>query len=179
MNIALIGYRGTGKSTIGKHLADRLRMDFADADMLLTERAGKTIKDIFESEGEVSFRDRESAILHELATRHNLIIAAGGGAVLRPENVEALRGSGTVVWLQADAETLHARIIADTATLATRPNLTASGGISEVRTLLAVRSPLYQAAAHLTVDVSALSVLAASAEIARLLQQSVHYRTVS
>jgi shikimate kinase len=178
MNIALIGYRGTGKSTIGKHLAATLHMDFVDADLLLVQRAGKTIKEIFETEGEPAFRDRESTIIRELATRKETLIAAGGGAVLREENRTALRNAAVVVWLQADPETLHARIAADQATASTRPNLTASGGIAEVQTLLATRTPLYQATSHLTLDVSTLSIEAAATEITRLLHEHTsHYGT--
>src|SRR3954454_7523729 len=94
MNIVLIGYRGTGKTTIGRKLADKLWREFVDMDVLLVERAGKTIKEIFESEGEEGFRDRESAVVWELAARDELVIAAGGGAVLRAENVAALKKNG-------------------------------------------------------------------------------------
>ena len=178
MNTVLIGYRGTGKSSIGKHLAATLHMDFADADLLLVQRAGKTIKELFETEGEPAFRDRESAILQELAMRQNTLIAAGGGAVLREQNRTALRNAAIVIWLQADPATLHARIAADQATAATRPNLTSSGGIAEVRTLLATRTPLYQATTHLTLDVSILSIESAATELARLVHDHVgHYGT--
>src|ERR1700712_6086942 len=102
MNITLIGYRGTGKSTIGRALAQRLAMDFVDADVLLVERAGKTIKTIFTEEGEAGFRDRESAMVRELSGRQNTVIAAGGGVVLRRENVDVLKAHSTLVWLQAD-----------------------------------------------------------------------------
>ena len=158
MNIILIGYRGTGKSTIGKRLADKLWRDFVDTDLLLVERAGKTIKEIFETEGEQGFRDRESAVVMDVAARDNLVVAAGGGAVLRPENVAALKRNGKLIWLQADPRTLEVRIAADAATSANRPNLTAAGGLAEIEKLLAVRMPAYQAAADATLDVSRLSV---------------------
>jgi shikimate kinase len=170
MNIALIGYRGTGKSTIGRHVAAHLRMEFIDADVLLVERAGKSIKAIFEMEGEAAFREREAGIIRELAGRTNLLIATGGGVVLRPENVEALRQRATVIWLQADAETLHARIIADPVTAASRPHL-AGGGLEEVRKLLAVREPLYASAAHVTLDVSSLSIDGAIKAVTELIQR--------
>ncbi len=158
MNITLIGYRGSGKSTIGKRLADLLAMDFLDTDLLITAHADKTIKEIFEAEGESGFRDRESAAIREAAARTNTIIAAGGGAILRPENVAALKASGKIVWLQADPETLHARIHADPATAANRPNLTPlSGSIDEIRSILEKRTPLYAAAADLTLDISRIS----------------------
>lgn len=158
MNITLIGYRGSGKSSIGKRLAAHLWFDFVDTDTLLTERAGKTIRDLFEAEGEQGFRERESTIIREVAVRDKLVIAAGGGAILRPENVAALKSNGKIIWLRASAETLHARIQADTATTDNRPNLTAAGGLEEVRTLLEQRNPLYQAAADATLEVSYLSI---------------------
>ena len=159
MNIVLIGYRGTGKSTIGKMLAERLQCGFVDTDTLLVERAGKSIKQIFEEEGEASFRDREAAVVTEVAGRSNLVIAGGGGVVLRSENVAALKKNGRLVWLRADAATLHARITADPATSANRPNLIAGGGggVEEIEKLLAIRTPLYEAAANVTLDVTHLS----------------------
>jgi len=160
MNIVLIGYRGTGKSTIGRKLADRLRRDFVDIDTLLVERAGKSIRQIFEEEGEAGFRDRESAVVAELAGRDHLVIAAGGGAVLRVENVAVLKKNGWLVWLQAEAGVLHRRIVADPSTLANRPNLIAGkgGGVEEIQKVLAVRMSLYQIAADVVLDVTHLSV---------------------
>jgi shikimate kinase len=158
MNIVLIGYRGSGKSSIGRLLAAKLSMDFADSDVVIVERAGKTIREIFAAEGEAGFRARESQAIAELAARDNVVIAAGGGAVLRAENVAALKANGKIVWLQADAPTLFQRIQADAATNHTRPNLTAGGGIEEVKKLLEARTPIYSAAADVTLDVTSLSV---------------------
>jgi shikimate kinase len=159
MNIILIGYRGTGKSTIGKRLADKLGRDFVDTDLLLVERAGKTIREIFDTEGEKAFRDRESAVIMDVAARDNVVVAAGGGAILRPENVASLKKNGKVIWLQADSRTLHARIAADPATAASRPSLTAIGGaLEEIQHLLAQRTPAYQSAADSSLDVSRLSI---------------------
>jgi shikimate kinase len=169
MNIVLIGYRGSGKSSIGKRLASLLWMDFVDTDTLLVERAGKTIKEIFAAEGESGFRDRESAVVADVAGRDNLVVAAGGGAVLREGNVAAFKKSGKIVWLQASPEALYARIQADTATNENRPNLTAAGGLEEVRTLLEGRTPIYQAAADLTLDVTYLSVEDAAKRLVTLL----------
>jgi shikimate kinase len=168
MNIALIGYRGSGKTTIGKKLASELGMTFVDTDTLITQRAGKTIKDIFQAEGEAGFREREAAVVAEVAAQDNQVIALGGGAVLRNANVEAIRKHCRVIWLQAEAETLYARISADTTTASTRPNLTAAGGLEEVRALLAARMPAYQAAADRTLDVTRLSVADAVGSIVRM-----------
>ncbi len=171
MNIVLIGYRGSGKSTIGKRLASLLSRDFVDTDALIVQAAGKTIRDIFEAEGETGFRRHESDAIASLAARDGLVIALGGGAVLNPANMAALKAhrNATVVWLRATPEILHARIEADTATNATRPNLTAGGGLAEVQKLLAMRTPLYAAACDLTLDVAAISTEQAAAELAAML----------
>src|SRR5690242_7056476 len=98
MNIVLNGFRGSGKSTVGRRLAGKLWLDFVDTDAVIAERAGKTIREIFEAEGEEGFRQREAPVIAETAARENLVIAAGGGAVLRQENVEALKRHGKMVW---------------------------------------------------------------------------------
>lgn len=167
MNIVLIGYRGSGKTSIGRCLATLLRRPFIDTNALIVQTAGKSIREIFEAEGEPGFRRREAAAIASVAAADHQVIALGGGAVLNPENIAGLRKHGAkIVWLRAAPETLHARIQSDTATAATRPNLTAAGGLEEVRKLLALRLPLYQSAADMTIDVGELSVAAAAAQIA-------------
>lgn len=132
-------------------LAGRLGWDWLDADALLEERHGRSIKDIFAAEGEAGFRDKEAVLLHELSTRRQCVIATGGGIILRPGNRELLRTSGLVVWLTADAPTLWQRIQQDVATAQRRPNL-AGGGLSEVEELLRSREPLYREVANLVVS---------------------------
>ena len=155
MNIVLIGYRGSGKSTVGRKLASALWMEFVDTDTLLTDRAGKSIKEIFAAEGEAGFRDREAAVIQEVAGRDNHVIAAGGGAVLRAENVAALKKNGKVIWLQASPDALWRRIQADEASIDSRPNLTV-GGIEEIKTILEARTPVYEGAADAKLDVTYL-----------------------
>jgi len=151
--IYLIGYRGSGKTTIGRLLAERLGWAFVDADACLEERYDKSIKEIFAGEEEAGFRDKESAILGELARRTDAVIATGGGVVLRDANRDLLRRTGFVAWLSADAATLWARIRDDPTTAARRPAL-AGGGPAEVRDLVAVREPLYRACADVEVGVA-------------------------
>jgi shikimate kinase len=148
----LIGSRGTGKSTVGRLLADRLGWGFVDADVHLEAAAGRTIADVFAAEGEAGFRDREAAALAELAARTRHVVATGGGVVLRPANRELLRNSGFIAWLTAPPEAAFARLQGDPTTAARRPNLTPTGGLEEVRTLIAAREPLYRACAHFAVD---------------------------
>lgn len=153
MNIYLIGYRGSGKTTVAQQLAQRLGWNWLDADVELERRAGKSIKEIFAQSGEEAFRNQEAETVAALATLDRHVIALGGGAVLRESNRLAIR-SGKVVWLQATVETLLARIESDPTTSQRRPNLTAVGGNEEVRRLLAQRTPLYAQCADLSLDAS-------------------------
>ncbi len=157
MNIVLIGYRGSGKSSIGKLLAARLGMAFVDTDERIVQQAGKNIGAIFADVGEKGFRDLESAVVQDVAVLDDTVIATGGGVVLRPENMSRLKEHGKVVWLNAPAEVLWQRIAADPGSSHARPNLTPSGGLEEIRRLLEVRNPLYAAAADITLDVSILN----------------------
>jgi shikimate kinase len=148
-SLFLIGARGSGKSTVGRLIAERLGWHFCDADALLEERAGKSIRAIFNEEGEAGFRDREAALLEEIAGGCNQVVATGGGVVLRATNRELFR-RGTVVWLDAPAETLWQRLQADVTTVERRPDL-AQGGLAEIEDVLRVRQPLYEACADLRV----------------------------
>lgn len=152
MNVILIGYRGTGKSSIGRQLAARLQRPFVDADEVLEQRVGCSIADYFAREGEQAFRDRESEILAELVTATNCVISLGGGAILRPQNRQAIRQGGLVVWLQADPGTIASRLHADATTAARRPALTHHDPLTEIRTLLEQRRPLYAECAGHTID---------------------------
>lgn len=154
--IFLIGYRGSGKTTVSWTLARRLGWGFADTDEYIERLSWKTIKEIFAAEGEKGFRNRESTVLADLSTLEEHIISTGGGVVLRKSNRELLR-RGFVVWLTATPEVLWERIQADAKTAANRPNLTAAGGVEEVRQLLALREPLYREVTDFAIDVSSLS----------------------
>ncbi len=149
--IFLIGYRGTGKSTVARLLADALGWPWLDADTVLEREHGTTIRDLFAVEGETSFRDKETALLTQFATFSNHVIATGGGVVLRESNRTLLRSSGWVVWLTADANTIHRRLQGDFQTAHRRPALTAHPPLEEIAELTRVREPLYRSCAHLIV----------------------------
>ncbi len=151
--VFLIGYRGTGKTTVARLLAARLGWPWRDADAVLEAEFGRPIRDIFKAEGEAGFRDKETQVLRDLAGLDRHVIATGGGVILRPENRDVLRG-GRAVWLTAPPEILWQRLQRDATTTRRRPNLTPQGGLAEVEELLAVRTPLYAAAADFTVDTS-------------------------
>ena len=171
MSVFLIGYRGSGKSTIGRLLADRLWQTFLDSDELIVKQAGKSIKEIFDSEGEPGFRDREAAVVRELAMLSDHVIALGGGAVLREENRNVLRKDGhKIIYLRCEPAELHRRIHADPQTAENRPALTGlGGGFEEIERLLADREPIYRACMTAELDVTNLSPEDATVYIARLL----------
>ena len=170
VNVFLIGYRGSGKTTVAAALAERLGWPWIDADAELERRAGKTIKQIFADQGELAFRDLESAVLSDLVKLDRNIMALGGGVVLRESNRRLLAGRGEVVWLQASPEMLLQRISGDATTAERRPNLTGQGGLAEIRTLLAERTPIYAACADLTIDAERRSVNEIARQIIEELQ---------
>jgi len=144
MNIVLIGYRGTGKSTVGRLLAARLGREFVSTDAEIVKRAQRTIPEIVTQQGWDYFRDLESDICRELASRDQLVIDTGGGAILRAQNVEALKKDGTLFWLTASVETIAKRIGGDNQ----RPSLTgAKSFVDEIQDVLRERTPKYHAAA--------------------------------
>lgn len=166
MNVVLTGYRGTGKSTVGRLVAAQLGLRFVDADEELERRAGRTIAEIFAGGGESEFRDLEASVVADLLAEDGLVVALGGGAVLRPENRQQLRAShNRVVWLKAEAATLHQRIDADASTSQRRPNLTVGGGLEEVERLLSLREPLYHECAEFAVDTESKPPEQVAAEI--------------
>jgi shikimate kinase len=144
MNIVLIGYRGTGKSTVGRQLAARLGRALVSTDEEIVKRAKRTIPEIVGQEGWEYFRDLESEICSEIASRDQLVVDTGGGAILRARNVEALKANGTVFWLTASVETIARRIGSGNQ----RPSLTGTKSfVDEIQDVLRERTPKYQAAA--------------------------------
>lgn len=152
MNLVLIGYRGTGKSTVAAGLGRRLGWPVVDADVELERRAGRTIAEIFAADGEPEFRRLESLVLADPGRPGPLVLATGGGVILREENRRRLAELGPVVWLTAPPEVILARLAGDPTTAARRPALTARGGEDEVRRLLAEREPWYRQCATWTLD---------------------------
>jgi shikimate kinase len=151
--LALIGYRGTGKSTVGRILAGRSDRIFLDADHEVEARAKEPLSTIFAREGESRFRDWEQQTLAELIERFpSAIIATGGGVVLREANRRILRDFGFVVWLTAQPAELARRLESDPGGLAARPPLTALGTVAEIARMLEVRTTFYQELASAVVQ---------------------------
>ncbi len=165
MFITLIGYRGTGKTTIGSLLAARLGCRAMDADEELERTGGRTIAEIFATDGEPEFRRLERDTIVRLLRQYDIVLSVGGGAILSADTRRDLKAAGPVVWLKAEPETIASRLAADPVTAARRPNLTATGGIAEIRQLLAAREPLYRETASLEVDTDGVSADEVAAKI--------------
>ena len=144
---------GAGKTTIGRSLAKRLDLNFVDTDKEIEARTGVSIPTIFEIEGEDGFRKRESQIIAELAEQKGLVIATGGGGVLRPENRENMRASGFVIYLNVHPQTLWERTRQDR----NRPLLQVADPLLRLNQLFEIRDPLYREVANLVVDGSRMS----------------------
>lgn len=172
MVITLIGYRGSGKSSVARLLATSLNLAWIDSDDVIEERAGRSIRDIFAQDGEAEFRRLEQAVIKELTNRSSLIIAAGGGAILREENRTCMKAAGPVVWLQASVDRLAERILQDETTDERRPSLTGQTVSDEIEAVLTSRLPQYQDAATLTVDTDGLSLEQVAADIRHKLKAS-------
>lgn len=172
MNIILVGYRGSGKTTVGRLLAERLRLGFADADEWIVRRAGKSIADIFRDGGETEFRELETNVLKELLAGDGQVLALGGGVVIRDENraMMTANAQNRIFYLHCDAAELHRRIVADVKTAANRPALTHLGGSeAEIAHLLTVRLPLYRQIMTAEIDVTRLLPSDAAERIIALL----------
>ena len=151
--IFLVGARACGKTTVGKALAKKLKLPFADTDQHLLDNAGRSVDQIVEAEGWAGFRQRESAALHEVtnARTHGGVISTGGGMVLAETNRVFMRQYGMVVFLDAPVEVLAERLGRNPLS-SQRPSLTGKGLMEEIGDVLKERRPLYEAAAHHIVD---------------------------
>ena len=149
MNLVLIGYRGTGKSAVGRILSERLGMKTLSMDAEIVKRAGMSIPEIVDKFGWPGFRDRESELAEDLSKKDGIIIDCGGGIIERPENIEALKKNGVIVWFNASVDTIVKRIEGDTE----RPSLTGGKSFTEeVCEVLERRMPKYREAADHEVD---------------------------
>lgn len=153
MNIYLVGFMGTGKSTIGNALAQRIGWEFLDLDQKIAEREGRSISDIFLTEGEAYFRDVEATLLAEVSVRDKHVVSTGGGAVIRPSNRERMKTTGFVISLHADKETVRDRATRE----AGRPLLDPRDFDRRYDMLMKERKSFYEQA-DLQLDTSSLSV---------------------
>ena len=143
-NIYLIGMMGAGKTSIGRIVAREVHCRFADTDRIIEETSGMTVSEIFEAEGEEGFRRRETEVLRSLSEKRNRIVSTGGGIVIKEENIELMRGSGTVIWLKRDLN----RVIQNPR-IRRRPLL--AKDVNAIFRLMEEREPMYKKACHFVV----------------------------
>ena len=167
-NIYLVGPMGAGKSTIGRVLAAELHLSFRDSDKVIEDRTGADIPWIFDMEGEEGFRDRESAVLEELSKGQDVVIATGGGIILRPQNRNAMKSSGYVCYLTASIEQLVERTARDKK----RPLLQVENPRQKIIDLVALRDPLYRETADFVINTDRRSPKLVAQEIASLVSSA-------
>jgi shikimate kinase len=166
-NIYLVGMPGAGKSTVGRHLAKRLDRQFIDADHEIETRTGLRIPEIFETQGEAGFRDHETRVMADLARQADLVVATGGGAVIRPENRSAMKGSGMVIYLRIAPRVLFERTRHDS----NRPLLQVANPMMRIEELFSQRDPLYQDVADIVITGGSGSVFHLVGQIERELKK--------
>lgn len=154
-NVALVGFMGAGKSTVGRELAERLGKTFVETDALVERRAGMSVSDVFARFGEEHFRDLEAAVVQEAAQVRDCVIACGGGVVLREENVAALRASSVLVYLEVSPRSVMLRIGPQSTV---RPLLSGPDREQRVAELMEQRRAVYAAAADITVATDGLVI---------------------
>ena len=170
MKLILIGYRCTGKTSVGKEVAARLGIPFYDTDELIQRDVGKTVKEIVDEKGWDAFRAAEKEIIRKLPSLGDAVIALGGGAVMEADNREVLHGSnGFCVWLTADLQTIVERMKNDRASTAQRPPLSDEGLERETAKILEIRRPVYQELADCIVDTTGKGIDAIVDEVCAVL----------
>lgn len=172
-NIYLIGLMGAGKSTVGRILANALQRPFVDSDDEIVSRTGAAIATIFEIEGESGFRDRESRVIGELTEKKGIVMATGGGAILREENRQVLQNNGWVVYLSTSPERLMQRVKRDKS----RPLLQNVDPLATLRNLHNVRHPLYQSIAHMELTTGTGQVSHVAEQIIQALVHHMNQQT--
>jgi shikimate kinase len=173
MNIILIGYRASGKTSAGRELANLLSRPFFDSDRMIFAKTGRTVREIVEAGGWQAFREVEKAVISELSGLDEAVIALGGGAVMDPDNVAMLDKRGRFVWLRADARILALRMSGDRNGTLQRPSLTGAGALMEVEAVLAKRLPVYRDVADIVVDTAGKDPAGIAAEIAGRLEDNL------
>ena len=165
MNLFLIGYRCSGKTTVGQAIAVEMDWSFVDSDLRLITDSGKQISDIIDTEGWDAFRRLERSTLKQICSKDRQVVATGGGVVLDDDNIRAMKTSGMVVWLEASAETIQIRMLQDKNTENFRPALTDKGRLEEIEDMLLKRNPLYESASDFSIHTDDVPVHEITAKI--------------
>lgn len=145
-NLFLIGYRCTGKSSLGQSLSNKLGWPYVDTDEMLVSESGRSIKQIVQTQGWEAFRKLERKVVQQVCLKHGQVVATGGGVVLDEANLKRMKQSGKVIWLKARPETIEKRMMEDHDTAASRPSLTAGDSVAEIKETMTEREPLYRQA---------------------------------
>jgi len=172
VNIYLIGYRCSGKTTVGKSLAETLGWFFIDLDSEFVRQIRTPISEFVAQHGWDRFREKEHHILKRICAKTRHVVATGGGVVTDHRNTQIMQGSGTIVWLKASIASIKQRILNDHTTDTLRPALTSDGTVNEIDELLAERTPLYATAADLSIETDNYDVIKISDRIAKQLEES-------
>lgn len=172
MNIILIGFRCTGKTTVGKALSQHLKLEFIDADDYLEKKHGYAIRDMYQKKGESSFRLMEADTLSELARMDGKVIACGGGAVLWYKNIRNLKRNAIMILLESDAATVFERMKRDPRTAAQRPPLSTRDPYDEIVEQMELRRPYYFKAADHRVETQSKTVEMIVDEVLSILRRS-------
>ena len=154
-NIALIGFMGVGKTVVGRALAEKLNRKFIELDLLIEQKAGKSIPEIFEQDGEIAFRELEIEVTKDTSKEENTVIACGGGVILNQINIDRLRQKSKIVYLMASPGIIRQRTLTDGGE---RPLLKVANPALTIRELLRLRKPFYERAADVKIDTSKLNV---------------------
>ena len=154
-NVALIGFMGTGKTAVGEALAKKLNRKFVELDLLIERKAGKSIPEIFQQDGEVAFRELEIEATKEIAKEKYLVIACGGGIVLNKINIDRLREESIIVYFTASPRAIMKRVSSEEGQ---RPLLEVDNPTQTIRELLRFRKPFYERAADIRIDTSKLDI---------------------
>ncbi len=172
-SIALIGFMATGKTSVGRKLAENLgdNYKFIEMDKIIVEKAGKSIPDIFSEDGEIRFREYEIAVCKELSNYEHVIISCGGGVVLNKINIDYLKKNCLIVLLEASAEDIFQRAMKDGKE--TRPVINKEDPKKEIEKVLEFREPFYEAAADIIIDTSKKSIEEIANQIINKIEQKL------
>jgi shikimate kinase len=171
MNLFLIGYRCSGKTTTGKSIAATIQWSFVDSDIRVINACGKSVQDIIDTEGWDAFRRMERSTIKQICTNDRQVVATGGGVVLDADNIKAMKSSGMVVWLGASAATIRKRMLQDKSSGHFRPALTDRGRIEEIEGMLLQRKPYYQSASDFIIQTDNVPVNEIAQTIIEILNQ--------
>lgn len=173
MNIFLIGYRCTGKTSVGSSLAKRLGWSFVDTDLKLAEDQGQKISEIVSKKGWAFFRKVEKQVVQCVCKRDHHVVATGGGVVLDEDNVKRMKDSGVLVWLRANIKTIGTRMAEDPMTRDFRPALTSKESVEEIKETLFLRNPYYEKAMDFFVDTDLIGIEAVCGTIIQKLEENI------